>query len=303
MFERIMVPLDCTPVSEQALDPAVSLAKASGAPLHLTTALMPTLMGLPEITDKESIGEAQAEYLEKVATKVRDAGVSEVSTKLLRSDDIVEGLEEHRKELGADLTVMCTHGRGPVERAWLGSVADRLVRASDAPVLLVRASGDGETPTDAIHGDASFGRIFVPLDGSHLSRQALDIATKLGGKEATYLLARIIENPHALGSLWFPAAADLTDEQMQKARTLAEAQLDLEVKSFEPKGYKVEAFAEFAAPIAQGIHDLAASHDADVIVIATHGRRGIGRLMLGSVADKVVRAADRPVLVVRPKEP
>jgi len=302
MFERIMVPLDCTPLSEQALDPAVSLAKASGAPLHLVTALMPTLMGLPEITDKETIGEAQAEYLEKVATKVREAGLSDVSTKLVRSDGIVEGLEEYRKEVGADLIVMCTHGRGPVERAWLGSVADRLVRASEAPILLVRA-GANEEDGNGVHGEFNFDRILVPLDGSHLSRQALDAATKLGGKNATYLLTRVIESPHALASWWFPADVDLTEDQLHKARELAEAQLNLEVKSFEPHGYKVEAFAEFAAPIATGIHDLAEGHDADVIVIATHGRKGIGRLMLGSVADKVVRGADRPVLVVRPKEP
>ncbi len=303
MFERIMVPLDCTPLSEQALDPAVSLAKASGAPLHLVTALMPTLMGLPEITDKETIGEAQAEYLEKVATKVREAGVSEVTTKLVRSDSVVEGLEEYRKEVGADLIVMCTHGRGPVERAWLGSVADRLVRASEAPVLLVRAGANGHAAGDVVAGDFSFDRILVPLDGSHLSRQALDTATKLGGKDATYLLTRVIESPHVLASWWFPADVEMTEDQLHKARDLAEAQLKLEVKSFEPHGYKVEAFAEFAAPIATGIHDLAEGHDADVIVIATHGRKGIGRLMLGSVADKVVRGADRPVLVVRPKEP
>lgn len=303
MFERIMVPLDCTPLSEQALDPAVSLAKASGAPLHLVTALMPTLMGLPEMTDKETIGEAQAEYLEKVGERVREAGVSDVSTKLVRSDSVVEGLEEYRKEIGADLIVMCTHGRGPVERAWLGSVADRLVRASEAPILLVRAGANGHAEGGSIRTDYGFDRILVPLDGSHLSRQALDTATKLGGTDATYLLARVIESPHALASWWFPRDVELTEEQLHKARDLAEAQLDLEVKSFEPKGYTVESFAEFASPIAEGIQNLAESHGADVIVIATHGRKGVGRLMLGSVADKVVRGADRPVLVVRPKEP
>jgi nucleotide-binding universal stress UspA family protein len=265
--------------------------------------VMPSLAGNPELSDEMAIGQAQADYLEAAANRVRDAGVSHVSTKLLRSDHIVEALEAHRVEVGASLTVMCTHGRGAIERAWLGSVADRLVRASDAPVLLVRAASD-EGHGSGMDTHVRFDRVLVPLDGSHLSRQALDAATELAGNSdsTVYILARVIESPHSLGSWWLPAAMDRTPEQIEKARALAEAKLDLEVQSFARDGYKVEAVAEFAAPVAKGILDLADSRKADVIVIATHGRSGIGRLMLGSVADKVIRAADRPVLVVRPTE-
>ena len=300
MFERILVPLDGTPLAEQALGPAASLSRATGAELHLATVLMPTLMGLPDIPDDATPGATQSEYLDNVLERVKGAGVANASAKLLRSDHVVEGLEEYRKEVGADLTVMCTHGRGPVERAWLGSVADRLVRASDAPILLVRGAAPEERPD--VNTEFRFRRILVPLDGSHLSRQALDTATKLAPNgEAVFVLTRIIEPPHKLGSWWLPDAADRTPTQVDKARAVAQAKLDLEVQAFGP-GHKVEAVTEFASPVAKGILDMADTHDADVIVIATHGRKGVGRLMLGSVADKVIRGANRPVLLVRPKE-
>lgn len=294
MFEHIVVPLDGTPLAEQALGPAVSLAREKGAHLHLATVLRPTSAEFLARSIETSPGGAQDDYLEEVAARTRDAGVSGVSTARLTSDNVVDALEAHRQEVGAGLTVMCTHGRGAVKRAWLGSVADGLVRTSEAPLLLVRAASEDEAPGGELGADARFKRIVVALDGSHFSRQVLGPAGELGGKSnAQYVFARVIESPRD-GS---------TDERLQKARALAESKLDLEVQSFAPDGYEVEPVVEFAPSVAQGILDLADSRDADVIAIATHGRSGVGRLLLGSVADKVVRGADRPVLVVRPREP
>ncbi|MDH3205152.1 MAG: universal stress protein [Gemmatimonadota bacterium] len=135
MFERILVPLDGTPNAEQALRAATSIARASGAHVHLATVLMPPLMELPELPYEASLGEVEADYLEATAARVQAAGVPGVSTKLLRAYDVTGALEEHRSQVGAGLTVMASHGRGAVERAWLGSVADRFVRTSEAPVL------------------------------------------------------------------------------------------------------------------------------------------------------------------------
>jgi nucleotide-binding universal stress UspA family protein len=250
-----------------------------------------------ELTAGLSDSPAEDDYMEAVAARVRDAGASNVSTARLSSDNIVDALEAHRKELGADLTVICTHGHGSIKRAWLGSVADGLVRTSDAPVLLVRAAPAGEARGSEIRTDMSFERVLVALDGSHFSRQAFGPATRLAGSSNTeFILARIIE---ASGVGVRSAMTGF----LQQARTLAEAKLDLEVQSFAPDGHSVEAVVELAPSVAQGILDLAQSRGADVIVIATHGRSGIQRLVLGSVADKVIRGADLPVLVVRPQGP
>lgn len=283
MFEHIVVPLDGTPLAEQALGPAVSFAREEGAHLHLTT------VERSESVDLEpAVGILDDDYLEKVAARVRDAGVQNVSTRRITGDKVAEALEGHRKDVGAGLTAMCTHGRGAVERAWLGSVADGLIRTSEAPVLLVRAVDEGESLGDDLGKSARFRRVLVALDGSHFSRQSLEPATHLGGKSATYVLASVI-----------PGSAD----ELQKDRTLAEAKLDFEVQSFASGGYSVESVTKFAPSVAQGILDLAEAQEADVIAIATHGRAGVSRLILGSVADKIIRGADLPVLVVRPPEP
>ena len=302
MFEHIVVPLDGTPLAEQALAPALSLGRARDAHLHLATVLRTPRPEFSELTPGVSDSPAQGDYLEAVAARVRDAGVSNVSTARLSGDNIVDALEAHRKDVGAGLTVICTHGHGDIKRAWLGSVADGLVRTSDAPVLLVRAAPAGEASGSEIRADVSFDRVLVALDGSHFSRQAFGPARQLARSSATeFVLARIIE-ASGLGLSSASMGAEVSDERLQKARTLAEAKLDLEVQSFAANGHRVDAVVELAPSVAQGILDLAESRGADVIVIATHGRSGIQRLVLGSVADKVVRGADLPVLVVRPRE-
>ena len=301
MFERILVPLDGTPVAEQALIPATSIARASGAHLHLATVLMPPLMGLPELPSEASLGTIEADYLEATAARVQAAGVASVSTKLLRVDNTARALEEHRAEVGAGLTVMASHGRGAVERAWLGSVADRFVRTSEAPVLLVRATpGAGATPD--LSADVRFDRVLVPLDGSEFSEAALEPAAALGGATDTrYVLLRIIEPPYAPGAALLPAGFEFPEEQAEALRREAEAELDAVAKRLGALGHAVEAVAEFSAPIALGILRFAKNRKADVIAIATHGRGGITRALLGSVADKVIRGADSPVLIVRPR--
>jgi len=167
------------------------------------------------------------------------------------------------------------------------------VRGSEAPVLLVRGAAGEQAAAGDLSADVRFGRVMVALDGTHFSRQALKPASELGGKSDTvYVLARVIESPDSVGP----------DAAAQKARAVEQSKMEFEVKSFAPDGYEVESVVEFAPSVAQGILDLAASREADVIAIATHARKGVSRLVLGSVADKVIRGADLPVLVVRPTE-
>jgi nucleotide-binding universal stress UspA family protein len=224
-----------------------------------------------------------------------------VSTAVLTGPDVVEALEAHRKEIRADLTILASHGRGPVARAWLGSVADRFVRASSAPVLLVRAAD--EAPEPDLATDVPLTRVLVPIDGSRRSEAALEPAAELAGSDGVeYVLLRVVESPHVLGSLWFPHAVELTEEQIQSVRDAAQEDVDAVARRLADDGYSVEPIVEFGAPVAAVVLDLAARRTPDLIAISTHGHGGVRRLVLGSVTDKVVRGAECPVLIVRPRD-
>ena len=136
MVQRILVPLDATAFSEQALRFAVSIAMKSGAAMSLVTVEGPPPVLFPGAKLRPPLRDVELEYLEVVAARVREVGVADVSVSVL-TGNAPEALEAHRREIGADLAVMSTHGRGPVARAWLGSVADHFVRATSAPVLMV----------------------------------------------------------------------------------------------------------------------------------------------------------------------
>jgi nucleotide-binding universal stress UspA family protein len=297
MFKAVLVPLDGSASAESALRPAATIARKAGASIHLVNVSVPRAGGDFDI----EVGEVDPRYLDEVADRLRNAGVGTVSSGVVSGNDVASQLEEHRLDAAADLTVMATHGRGAVERAWLGSTADRFVRTTDAPVLLVRAA-PSESADDELRSDVPFGRLLVPLDGSSLSESALGPATELGGDgDSVYILVRVIDPPHALASPWLPNAVAATEDQLRAARKEAEAELASVTKAFGARGYAVEPVAEFGRPVARGILDVAESHDADVIAMATHGRGGLSRAVLGSVTDKVVRGTHHPVLVVRPR--
>ncbi|MDH3206423.1 MAG: universal stress protein [Gemmatimonadota bacterium] len=300
MYERILVTLDGTPLAEQALVHAVSIARRTGAHVHLATVrrLMPvTLLGTPRPAGFEDV---ESNYLEGIAERVREAGVSSVFPEVFTGGDVVEAIEGHRRKVDAGVTVIATHGRGPVRREWMGSVADRFVRTSAAPVLLVRA--DGEKPAELdLAADTRIGRVLVPLDGSAASEEALEPALELCRLyEAGCTLVHVVESLADVESTWVGNPFEATEEQLEAARAVAEAELDPVCERIRSEGFAVERMARVAAHVVEGILECAADSGADLIAMATHGRGGLPRLVLGSVADKVIRAADLPVLVVPP---
>lgn len=166
MYDRILVPVDGTTFSEQALEIAVTLVRRSAGELHLamvdlTPVRLPDTETLPPMTDLES------SYLKGLETRVRESGVEKVSSSLLVGE-IVGTLERHRAAVGATLTVMSTHGRGPLHRAWLGNVADRFTRATAAPVILLRPEEDEEAVIK-LDSDRVLRNIMVTLDGDRKS--------------------------------------------------------------------------------------------------------------------------------------
>ena len=193
MIDRILVPLDGTTFSEQALPLASALALRTGAAVDLAMVEVPSPVAFPDVTFLQPLKDAELAWLEGSAQKVRAAGVADVSTHVLEGV-VPEALEEHRVARGADITVMSTHGRGPVARSWLGSVADHFVRTTEGPVLLVRPENGDEVSMDPL---PAIDRVLVTLDGSALSETAVDPALELAGLfGAGVTLVRVIEYPN-----------------------------------------------------------------------------------------------------------
>ncbi len=296
MTDKILVPLDGTDFGEHALGTAISVARRSGAALALATVEVPPPMAFPDVNFLEPLSEAELRYLESVAERVRAAGIPEVTVKVL-TGNAPEALELHRGKIDAGLTVMTTHGRGPVSRAWLGSVADHFARATRAPVLFVRP-GDESGPPD-LSRQPEIRHVAVTLDGSELSETAIGpgvAMARLYGAGVT--LVRVVEYPHGTESVYMPDAIEAIHEQLEQSREAAHAELERVAAGLAEEGTEVRRESRVVSHAASGILDVVDDLDVGLVVMASHGRGGLGRAVLGSVADKVLRGSVRPVMIV-----
>jgi nucleotide-binding universal stress UspA family protein len=301
MKPGILVPLDGTRLAEAALPLALYLAKRDGLPINLVTVWQP-LLPLYDASDELEAWEVEAHaerhrYMADLASRLEGLGVA-VSVKYAKGRP-AELLPPLAEPGNAKLVVMATHGRGPVLRAGLGSVADQVVRKGSVPVLLVRP-GNGEAQVQLAPA-APFRRVLVPLDGSKLAETALERSLFGGESEAIALtLLRVVSLPlpTIVAGGGFPPG---TYESIVDAeRAAAQEYLDGVAERLAPWGSVSTAVTEESSAGA-GIVGYAAGHDVDLIAMATHGRGGAQRLLLGSVADKVIRTSTVPVLLSHPE--
>ena len=303
MNETIMVPLDGSPLAETALPAAVALAHATGRSLLLLGVAVPPArlggLGWPpaalitpvpwwplELADYEG-------YLAGVAARLQPRGLP-VEILLRQGDPATEILAEVADNPALHTIAMATHGRSGVARTVLGSVAERVLQAAAVPVLLVRG---GSPPAAAT--PPAYQRILVPLDGSPFAAQALDTATDLAGRTGATLLLLAVLPP--LQTLSF-AEAGLRPYWSEAARIAAADSATLALTTtavrLESQGLAVRTLLRHGSPAAEIVR-CATDEAADLIVLATHGRSGLPRLWLGSVALGVVRSATQPVLTMR----
>lgn len=301
MYTKLLVPLDGSSFAESALPAALSIAGRTGGTIELATVREPlTAMVYQEWMGPD--GGWEEPYLEVVIRRFSQASEVELTGQVL-SGRIAQALEEHVDEVGADLVVMATHGRGPLSRAWLGSVADSVIRRSTTPILLVRPEEDGEAERDVKELETEFSRILIPLDGSDLSETILEPAVALGRLfDASYTLVRVVHYPAGLASPYLPDTVTLNQQLVDEAKDRARAYLAGVAEGLREEGLQVETRVTVEPQPANGIVGLVREDGFDLIAMATHGRGGVSRALLGSVADKVLRGADTPTLVVRPPE-
>lgn len=295
MYRSILVPLDGSLPSEQSLPYAMTLARRSGAALQLAYVHTPLLLGEGTLylgTPDVQLWEEEKKYLLTVVDRLKRAGLEQVSAHLLEGP-IAETLQEYALGERNDLVVMTTHGRGPASRFWLGSVADQLVHRVPMPLLLIRTREEESPPV----GEPEVRNVLVALDGSPTAEQILQPAgalAKLMGASCTLLRVVPWVVPHVVYTEAAVGAA-LADKQ----RAEAHVYLQRVAGSLREQGFAVQTRIIAHAHPATAILNEAASGKYDLLAVETHGRRGLPRLFLGSVADKVVRGATIPVLVHR----
>jgi nucleotide-binding universal stress UspA family protein len=305
MYHNLLVPLDGSSFSQHALAFACNIAQRTGAVLHIAHvhALNDIIYvaGMPVVdADLHSLAqEHERVYIERIREHLTSTTRVAITCANLHNGGSVAGtLARYVETSKIDLVVMTTHGRGGLERAWLGSVADALVRCCPVPILLLRP---GESTPD-IAQTQQLKRILIPLDGSALAEQILAPALELGGlAQAEYILLRAVEPLVLVGYAPLAQASRLDVKLTQEGLAEAQRYLARVAERLRSAGRPTQTRALLTEQPAVAILDEARRQDVDLIALATHGRRGLARLLLGSVADKVLRGATLPVLMQRPR--
>jgi nucleotide-binding universal stress UspA family protein len=304
MYRSVFLPLDGSRFSEQALPLALSLARR-GAHLEVVhvhhaaadddwVPVTPFRYEGLEASEREWSGSDRQRENAYLCNCVQNGNTSADGVTLCKilEGDVVPALEKEIEESNPDLIIMATHGRGGVSRAWLGSTADTLVRDLHKPIMLIRAKAE-DAPVD-LRTD----HILVPLDGSRLGESVLKHALELADAGVTRItLLRVVEPAHVGPEFAINVQSDAVIEERVEAAHEYLKELAAELST---EGQTVETDVVVAATAATAILNYATDNGADIICMATHGRTGVKRLLLGSVADKVMRGASVPILLYRP---
>ena len=296
MYRQIMVPLDGSRFAESVLPIALGLSRRTGAALHLVTVQEP----IPSFAYDEwetAAEEWSQAYLASVVERFGSRAGGEVTTRLL-AGHVVESLEEEAEDKAVDLVVMATHGRGAFSRAWLGSVTDAFLHHTERPVLLVRPEDDEEATAPT---DFSVERILIPLDGTDISESALDYAVEFGGLfGAEYHLVRVVPYPMQFTSPYLPHTMQMNQQFVTDAKAAADEYLEKQAEGLRGRNLSVTCATVVVPQPGHGILSELDEAECDFLAMATHGRAGLTRAILGSTTDKVIRGTHVPVLLHRP---
>jgi nucleotide-binding universal stress UspA family protein len=294
----LLVPLDGSTIAEEALPAAASIAHRTGTKLHLATVIqpVPALVATgeeptvgPEI-EQELLDQA-GEYLRSTAEALGTTHGLEVSYAVLDGSP-AQALADHARAKRVGLIVMTTHGHTGLGRLWLGSVADRLLRWVKVPVLLLRPK-DGSLQTEFRH-------TLVALDGLPEGERVLEPAIELGSlcPDARFTLVQVVEPPIPLITRLAMRPARMQPQRRELQENCARGYLERVAMRMRARGLHVTTQMISARGPGEQILGLAQAIGADLLVVGTHGARGVERMLLGSVADKVIRGASQAVLVV-----
>jgi nucleotide-binding universal stress UspA family protein len=286
MFDQVLFPTDGNDGATAALEHVLDIAAEHGSTLHVlnvadTNVDSVTRLGGEVVDVLEREGEG---IVREAAERAEERGVEAV-TEVLQGEPY-STIVDYAGSRGIDLIVMPTRGRRGLERFLLGSTTERVVRRSDVPVLTLRPAGDGiEYP---------YRDVLVATDGSDGARVALGVGVDVAnGTGAALHVLSVVDT----ASLGVDVRADIQTDAMRESATevVEEATTFAEEAGVESASGTVEE----AASVHRAIRSYVEDHDVDLVVVGTHGRRGLDRYVLGSVAERLVRTSPVPVLTVR----
>jgi nucleotide-binding universal stress UspA family protein len=303
VFERIVTPLDGSNTAEGALPYARTLAERLGVIVELLE-----VIDASEISG--NVSAATAALINQARTSdMADQYLTEIANRFPRirtrcrvvqgsAAAIVIDVAAENKET---LIIMASHGRSGLHRWLLGSVAEKVLRGTSNPLLLIRTTE--RIPAD---GQAAFESIVVPLDGSKPAEAALAKALELArSMKIEIVLMRAYELPATAyyraddypsnAAAFIPSHAELVEEMSREAREYLDAKVQ-EISAHDSVKVRAEIIE---GPAAEQIIELAQNIPNSLIATSTHGRSGVSRWILGSVTEKIVHYSHRPVLVVR----
>jgi nucleotide-binding universal stress UspA family protein len=292
--------LDGSPLAEQALSCAVTLAQGLAEELVLLHAI-PTPSDAKDLGDNamgasdllERLEEEADKYLGEVTARVRLTGLA--VQPVVRHGPAADVIVDYAEQMGVRKIVMATHGYSGIKRWTHGSVAERVLQAASVPVLMVRAQ---EKKAEASQKLTQCRRILVPLDGSVMAEEVLppvrSVAKAVGAE--IFLFQVAIDQParmFGIDWLYLPPEGEFEEEEQR-----AKAYLDRVARPLREEEIQVFTGTRIG-PVAESIVEFAEDNKIDLIAMCTHGRTGLARWALGSVADRVLRAGGLPILLVR----
>jgi len=301
MFTKLVVPLDQSSLAEDALGRAVALVRATGASLDLVLVHDPfSFSGFADVPADTKRWADEEAYLERIVHELESGASIKASHEVIKGAP-VETICQHAQDIGADLIVMTSHGRTGFSRAWLGSVADGVIRQAGIPVLLLRS-------TEASRPDRLerlFEHVLVPIDASTVSEQIIDDALSIAraGNGHITLLHVVRPIPIVLPAYGgMPMEAPTVPDMVATEAIAAAARERIGALATRvSQGVDVNTAVVIDGRVAQAILDFAAQTSADLVALTTRGR-GASRLIVGSTADKILRGSTLPVLVNRPRD-
>lgn len=297
MFNKILVPLDGSSLSEQALPIAVKLARVSQGELLLLrmpvfeTSPVPALGGYGAVWPEQSIEHSRAEARDYLKIQQRQIDAPDIKIRMLIVEgDVAGAILDIAKDEQVDLIVMSTHGYSGVTRWVMGSVTERVLSNAPCPVYVVRSP---DLPQ----------RILITLDGSDVAELALQPGLEVGAmvNANVTLLSAVRE----IDTNVFREIDQVETGMAQRLREDYAREADDYLNAVMKRSHRADLKLEVVTtwePAAQSILDYVDHHDIDLIVMATHGRKGLSRWVYGSVTEKVLRGAKRSLLVVRPSQ-
>jgi nucleotide-binding universal stress UspA family protein len=298
---RILVPLDGSKLAEAVIPAAFGLAEALGTPVTLLHVLErrppPTVHGEPHL---RTVPDA-SEYLERVAQWGRDAGLAvDVHTHEQGVTDVAAAIADHAREMECGLIALCTHGRGGVKGLLLGSIAQQTLRRGEASVLLVRpvpgAEGlpfHGGSVTVAFDPKSRHGATALDAAGE-VARACRGVVRLIAVVPTARSLPPARQAPRTLLPHVLKAVLDLEDRDARRA--LREA-----AQSLQQRGVQSHTEVLRGDPVVQ-IASALREETRGLLVVATHGRSGLGGWMEGSFAPRITSQVRVPILLVRAED-